>query len=105
MTEQWAIAVFGVGIGIISAFLGWIVMELKGLHADVKRFVIKEDCTRWMDEHEKKIDQLDQLMRDQYERLDVRIRTHGHQLAAIEECHNRLNPGTPLITKNREIEQ
>ena len=105
MTEQWAIAVFGVGIGIISAFLGWIVMELKGLHADVKRFVIKEDCARWMDEHEKKIDQLDQLMRDQYERLDVRVRNHGWKLAAIEECHNRLNPGTPLITKNREIEE
>ena len=105
MTEQWAIAVFGVGIGIISAFLGWIVMELRGLHSDVKRFVIKEDCARWMDEHEKKIDQLDQLGRDQYERLDVRVRNHGWKLAAIEECHNRLKPGTPLITKNREIEE
>ena len=105
MTEQWAIAVFGVGIGVISAFLGWIVMELRGLHSDVKRFVIKDDCTRWMDEHEKKIDQLDQLMREQYERLDVRIRSHGWKLAAIEECLDRLNPGTPLVPKKREVDE
>ena len=34
--------------------------------------------------------------------LDQRVRKHGNQLAAIEECHNRLNPDAPLAIKKRE---
>ena len=96
MTDEWAIAIVGAGIGIVTTFLGWIATEIRSLHADLRRFVVREDCSRWMEEHEKRIDQLDELVRDNYERLDDRVRKHGWKLAAIEECHNRLNPNEPL---------
>ena len=105
MTDEWAIAIVGAGIGIVTAFLGWIATEIRSLHADLRRFVVRQDCSRWMEEHEKRIDQLDELVRDNYERLDDRVRKHGWMLAAIEECHNRLNPGTPLVTKKREVDE
>lgn len=79
---------------ISTAILGWIAYEMRGLRRDISHRVPFSDCNRRMDEHREKLDQLDE-----------RVRKHGWKLAAIEECHNRLNPGTPLITKNREIEQ
>lgn len=74
--------------------LGWIAYEMRGLRRDIAHRVPYTECNRRMDDHGGRLDELDR-----------RVRTHGRQLAAIEECHNRLNPGTPLITKNREIEQ
>ena len=68
--------------------LGWIAYEMRGLRRDVEHRVPFFECNRRMDDHGEKIRELDE-----------RVRTHGHQLAAIEECHNRLNPGTPLRIK------
>ena len=66
--------------------LGWIAYEMRGLRKDVAHRVPYTDCNRRMDEHREKLDQLDE-----------RVRIHGWKLAAIEECHNRLNPNEPLI--------
>ena len=33
--------------------------------------------------------------------LDERVRVHGHKIAAIEECHNHLNPDAKLIQRKR----
>ena len=71
-----------------TAILGWIAWEMRGLRRDVAHRVPYTECNRRMDDHGEKIRELDE-----------RVRTHGHQLAAIEECHNRLNPGTPLRIK------
>lgn len=77
---------------ISTAILGWIAYEMRGLRKDVSHRVPYVDCNRRMDEHREKLDQLDE-----------RIRVHGHKIAAIEECHNRLNPETPLFIKKKEI--
>lgn len=77
-----------------TAILGWIAYEMRGLRRDVEHRVPFSECNRRMDDHWEKLTELDQ-----------RVRRHGHQLAAIEECHNRLNPGTPLIIKKREVDE
>lgn len=71
--------------------LGWIAYEMRGLRKDVAHRVPYTDCNRRMDEHREKLDQLDE-----------RVRIHGWKLAAIEECHNRLNPNEPLIKFDKE---
>ena len=76
---------------ISTAILGWIAYEMRGLRRDISYRVPYSDCNRRMDEHREKLNELDE-----------RIRIHGHKIAAIEECHNRLNPGMPLITTKQE---
>lgn len=71
--------------------LGWIAYEMRGLRKDVAHRVPFTDCNRRMDEHREKLDQLDE-----------RVRKHGWILAAIEECHNQLNPNEPLIKFDKE---
>ena len=73
---------------ISTAILGWIAYEMRGLRKDVAHRVPYADCNRRMDEHREKLTELDQ-----------RVRTHGHQIAAIEECH--LNPDAKLIQRKR----
>lgn len=70
---------------ISTAILGWIAWEMRALRKDVAHRVPYADCNRRMDEHNEKLD-----------KLDERVRKHGWQLAVIEECHNRLNPHEPL---------
>lgn len=76
---------------ISTAILGWIAYEMRGLRRDISHRVPYSDCNRRMDEH-----------RDRLENMDERIRIHGHKIAAIEECHNRLNPSMPLATTKQE---
>ena len=71
--------------------LGWIAYEMRGLRRDVEHRVPFSECNRRMDDHGAKLVELDQ-----------RVRTHGHHIAAIEECHNQLNPGTPLRIKKED---
>ena len=73
---------------ISTAILGWIAYEMRGLRKDVAHRVPYADCNRRMDEHREKLTELDQ-----------RVRTHGHQIAAIEEC--QLNPDAKLIQRKR----
>lgn len=75
---------------ISTAILGWIAYEMRGLRRDISHRVPFSDCNRRMDEHREKLDQLDE-----------RVRKHGWKLAAIEECHNRLNPDAKLIQRKR----
>ena len=79
---------------ISTAILGWIAYEMRGLRRDISHRVPYSECNRRMDDHGGRLDELDR-----------RVRAHGHQLAAIEECHHRLNPGTPLIIKKREVDE
>lgn len=73
---------------ISTAILGWIAYEMRGLRKDVAHRVPYADCNRRMDEHREKLTELDQ-----------RVRTHGHKIAAIEECE--LNPDAKLIQRKR----
>ena len=73
---------------ISTAILGWIAYEMRGLRKDVAHRVPYADCNRRMDEHREKLMELDQ-----------RVRTHGHQIAAIEECS--LNQDAKLIKRKR----
>lgn len=75
---------------ISTAILGWIAYEMRGLRRDISHRVPFSDCNRRMDEHLDKLNELDE-----------RVRVHGHKLAAIEECHNRLNPDAKLIQRKR----
>ena len=75
---------------ISTAILGWIAYEMRALRKDVEHRVPFSECNRSMDDHGEKLAELDQ-----------RVRTHGHQLAAIEECHNSLNPAEKLIQRKR----
>ena len=76
---------------ISTAILGWIAWEMRALRKDVSHRVPYADCNRRMDDHNEKLD-----------KLDERIRQHGWKLAAIEECHNRLNPSEPLRKRKKE---
>lgn len=76
---------------ISTAILGWIAWEMRQLRHDVQHRVPYSDCNRRMNEHKERLEQLDE-----------RVRKHGHQLAAIEECHNRLNPHEPLRKQTYE---
>lgn len=73
-----------------TAILGWIAWEMRALRKDVEHRVPFSECNRRMDDHGERLTELDQ-----------RLRTHGHLLAAIEECHNRLNPDAKLIQRKR----
>lgn len=75
---------------VSTAILGWIAYEMRGLRKDIAHRVPYADCNRRMDEHREKLNE-----------LDDRIRIHGHKIAAIEECHNQLNPGEKLIQRKR----
>ena len=75
---------------ISTAILGWIAYEMRGLRRDISHRVPFSDCNRRMDEHLDKLNELDE-----------RVRVHGHKLAAIEECHNRLNPDAKLMQRKR----
>ena len=75
---------------ISTAILGWIAYEMRGLRHDVQHRVPYIDCNRRMDEHREKLNELDE-----------RIRVHGNKIAAIEECHNRMNPDAKLTQRKR----
>ena len=77
-----------------TAILGWIAWEMRALRKDVEHRVPFSECNRRMDDHGEKLAD-----------LDHRVRSHGNQLAAIEECHNQLNPGTPLAFEKKEIDE
>ena len=75
---------------ISTAILGWIAYEMRGLRRDISHRVPFSDCNRRMDEHLDKLNELDE-----------RVRVHGNKLAAIEKCHNRLNPDAKLMQRKR----
>ena len=76
---------------ISTAILAWIAWEMRALRKDVAQRVPYVDCNRRMEEHNKKLD-----------KLDERVRIHSWQLAGIKERHNRPNPHESLQKHKNE---
>ena len=69
MSENWAIAIMGIGFGAMSAILAWMGSALWGIHRDLRNFVTREDCTRQMEGHCGEIDNLWKQVRDNESRV------------------------------------
>ena len=69
MSENWAIAIMGVGFGAMSAILAWMGSALWGIHRDLRNFVTREDCTRQMQGHCGEIDSLWKQVSDNQRRV------------------------------------
>ena len=77
---------------ISTAILGWIAYEMRGLRHDVQHRVPYSDCNRRMDEQREKI-----------EKIDQRVQANSEDIAAIRECHNRMNPDAKLTQHKRRF--
>lgn len=51
MNETWAIAIVGGALSVMTLIMGWMASSISGMRADLKSFVVKEDCNRAMDGH------------------------------------------------------
>jgi hypothetical protein len=58
MSEAWAIALVTIGSTLFLAVLGWIAYELRGIHKDMKFFVLKDNCNLSMGKHCQEIENL-----------------------------------------------
>lgn len=56
-----------------TALLGWIAYEMRGLRHDVQNRVPFSECNRRMDEHSKRLDNLDE-----------RVRRHGWEIERMK---------------------
>lgn len=75
---------------ISTAILGWIAYEMRGLRHDVQHRVPYSDCNRRMDEQ-----------RDKMEKIEAKVQANSEDIAAIRECHNRMNPDAKLTKRKR----
>ena len=73
-----------------TAILGWIAYEMRGLRHDVQHRVPYSDCNRRMEEHSRKIDDIDR-----------RVRENSEDISAIKKCHDRINPDAKLTQRKR----
>lgn len=69
MNEPWAIAIVGGALTIMTLVLGWMASSISGMRADLKSFVIKDDCNRAMDGHCDEIRNLWNEIRKNSERI------------------------------------
>ena len=51
MTQEWAIALLGITLSVMTAILAWMAGTISGIRRDLQKFVQKEDCNRAMDTH------------------------------------------------------
>lgn len=75
---------------ISTAILGWIAYEMRGLRHDVQHRVPYSDCNRRMDEQ-----------RDKMEKIEEKVQANSEDIAAILECHNRMNTDAKLTKRKR----
>ena len=51
MTQEWAIALLGITLSVMTAILAWMAGTITGIRRDLQKCVQKEDCNRAMDTH------------------------------------------------------
>ena len=58
MTENWAIAIIGFALSVMTLFLGWMATALWGIHKSLREFVTDGECKDRMRNHCDEINKL-----------------------------------------------
>ena len=66
MSEAWA-------IGLLTLVLGWVAVELRGIRAELGKYVLRDDCANDMCKH---LDEITNLWGES--------RKHGERIARLE---------------------
>lgn len=51
MTVEWAVALVGIVITVLTIILGWMGTALWGIRGDLREFITRSECTTKMAEH------------------------------------------------------
>lgn len=51
MSVEWAVAIVGIAVTILTIILGWMGTALWGIRGDLREFVTRAECSGKMSEH------------------------------------------------------
>lgn len=80
MNENWAIAIIGAALTVMTLIMGWMASSIAGMRNDLKAFVVKDDCNREMDGH-----------CDEIRNLWGEIRKNSEKIAVLDGILNKGN--------------
>ena len=80
MNENWAIAIIGAALTVMTLIMGWMASSSGGMRNDWRGFVVKDDCNRAMDGH-----------CDEIRNLWGEIRKNSERIAVLDGILNKGN--------------
>ena len=80
MNENWAIAIIGAALTVMTLIMGWMASSIAGMRNDLKAFVVKDDCNRAMDGH-----------CDEIRNLWGEIRKNSERIAELDGIIKKVN--------------
>lgn len=51
MSVEWAVAIVGIAVTVLTIILGWMGTALWGIRGDLREFVTRAECSGKMSEH------------------------------------------------------
>lgn len=51
MSVEWAVAIVGIAVTVLTIILGWMGTALWGIRGDLREFVTRTECSGKMSEH------------------------------------------------------
>ena len=62
MSVEWAVAIVGIAVTVLTIILGWMGTALWGIRGDLREFVTRSECSGKMSEHCTDITELQKKM-------------------------------------------
>lgn len=69
MTENWAIAIIGFALTVMTAFLGWMATALWGINKSLRDFVTNAECKDRMGNHCDEINRLRDIAEENQQKI------------------------------------
>lgn len=69
MTVEWAIAIVGIAVSVLTVILGWMGKALWGIRSDLREFVTRAECSGKMSEHCTDITELRKIARENQKKI------------------------------------
>lgn len=69
MSVEWAVAIVGIAVTVLTIILGWMGTALWGIRGDLREFVTRSECIGKMSEHCSDITELRSIAKENQKKI------------------------------------
>lgn len=69
MSVEWAVAIVGIAVTVLTIILGWMGTALWGIRGDLREFVTRSECIGKMSEHCSDITELRYIAKENQKKI------------------------------------
>lgn len=85
MSVEWAVAIVGIAVTVLTIILGWMGTALWGIRGDLREFVTRTECSGKMSEHCSDITELREIAKENQKKIA--------KLEIVAQTEHKINIG------------